>query len=281
MKALRSLALALVASFGISGCLQVEEIVKVKPDGSGTIEETVVIGKAFIEQMNAMTAGLGALGGDKPAEGAKPPGFQIMDEKKLKEAAAKKGEGVTFVSAKPVKTETGEGFTAIYAFTDISKLKISQDVGDAMPNPGGAGLSMKSGDKSEPLTFDFAKGSPATLTVKMPAPKFDTAAKKDEPAQPPGGEDMAMMMMKEMFKDMKMTVAVEVAGTITETNAEHAAGSRVTMMEMDFNKVLADPAKFKALTKAQPKSLEEAKVLVKDIEGIKIETQPKVTVKFQ
>ena len=52
-------------------------------------------------------------------------------------------------------------------------------------------------------------------------------------------------------------------------------------MEMDFDKVMADPEKFKALAAAQPKSIEEAKAIVKGTEGVKVETQPTVTIKFQ
>lgn len=284
MKLLRSLALALVVLLGVTGCLQVEKVVKLKPDGSGTIEETVVISKTFVEQMKQMTAGLGALGGGQPAAGGAAPTFNLMDEKKLKEGAAKMGEGVTFVSAKPVTTATGEGFTATYAFTDINKIKLSKDLNDSMPSAGGAGLSMAPKIKTgAPLTFAFAKGAPASLTVTLPPPDLGAkdTAKKEAPAAPAGGDEMAAMMMREMFKDMKITVAIEVAGKIAQTDATHAAGSRVTLMEMDFNKVLANPEKFNALAKAQPKSMADAEVLLKGVEGIKIETQPKVTVKFQ
>jgi hypothetical protein len=55
----------------------------------------------------------------------------------------------------------------------------------------------------------------------------------------------------------------------------------VTLMELDFNKVLANPEKFKMLSQAQPKTIEETKALVKGIDGIKAEAQPVVTVKFQ
>lgn len=284
MKSLRSLALALLAVFSVTGCLQVEKVVKLKPDGSGTIEETVVVSKEFAAQMKQMTAGLGALGGDKPADGGAAPAFNLMDEKKLKEGAGKMGEGVTFISAKPVTTPAGEGFTALYAFTDINKLKINQDLGDSMPTSGGTGISAAPrAAKGEPVTFVFTKGAPAGLTIHVPQPKDADLAKAQEKKaeQPSGGEDMAMMMMQQMFKDMKMTLAIEVAGTIAQTNAEHASGSRVTLMEMDFNKVLANPAKFKELSQAQPKSIDEAKTLMKGIDGIKAETQPKVTVKFQ
>jgi len=80
---------------------------------------------------------------------------------------------------------------------------------------------------------------------------------------------------------MRLSLVVEVEGTIGETNAEYHEGSRVTLMDMDFNKVLADPAKFKAMAKANPQSLQEAKELIKGLDGVKIETAPEVKIKFQ
>ena len=55
---------------------------KLKPDGSGTIEETVVMSKASIAQMEQMAAGFGGLGNKKADKPAK--GFEVMDEAKLK-----------------------------------------------------------------------------------------------------------------------------------------------------------------------------------------------------
>lgn len=52
-------------------------------------------------------------------------------------------------------------------------------------------------------------------------------------------------------------------------------------MEMDFNKVLANPEKFKALAKANPQTMQEAKTLLKEIDGVKVETAPEVKIKFQ
>ena len=50
---------------------------------------------------------------------------------------------------------------------------------------------------------------------------------------------------------------------------------------MDFNKLLADPEKFKKLAKENPKTLQESKALMKGIDGIKVETAPEVRIKFQ
>ena len=213
MKTLRLLLPALLFTLGLSGCLQIEKVVKLKPDGSGTIEETVVMSKASIAQMEQMAAGFGGFGdkkADKPAKG-----FEVMDEKKLKAAAAGMGEGVTFVSAKKIDSETGSGFTAVYAFTDISKVKLDQNPGESMPTPDAMKSAPKPEQKKEPVTFKFTKGSPAELVLKMPQPDFK---KEPKPEQPAGMEDMAMGMMKQIMKDMKVKMTVEVAGKITETD---------------------------------------------------------------
>ncbi len=276
MKPLRALLTALLFTLGLTGCLQIEKVVKLKPDGSGTIEETVVMSKATIAQMEQMAAGFGGLGekkADKPAKG-----FEVMDEKKLKAAAAGMGEGVTFVSAKKIDNENGSGFTAVYAFTDISKVKLDQNPGESMPTPGGVNAGPGTEKKKEPVTFKFTKGSPAELVLKMPQLE---AKNEPKPEQPAAMEEMAIGMMKQMMKDMKVKMSVEVAGTIKETNAEYRDGSRVTLMEMDFNKLLAAPEKFKKLAKENPKTLQESKALMKGIDGMKVEAAPEVRIKFQ
>jgi len=286
MKALLRSFLAVAVVLAFAGCLQVENIVSVKPDGSGTVTATVVMPKAVIEQMKQMmegfAKGLGERGGSKPAE-TKP--FEIMNEAKLKENAAKMGEGVTFVSAKKISTATGEGYVATYAFTDINKLKLDQNPGSAMPDQKAGGMTQSVETEAETVTFEFTKGKVAKLVVKNPPPKpASDTEKKDkapEPAAPAGDEEMAKMMMQQMFKDMRIVLAVEVAGKIVKTDAEHVAGSRATFMEMDFNKLMANPEKFAALSKAQPKTLEETKALVKGIDGIRVESKPKVTIDFQ
>lgn len=278
MKTLRLLLTAVLFTLGLTGCLQIENVVKVQTDGSGTVDVKVVMGKAALAQIEQMTAGFGELGGGKKEDKPAAKAFDLLDETKLKDAAGKMGEGVTFVSARKIETETGSGFLATYAFKDINKLKLDQNPSDVMPTPGGK-KGGAGGSKTEPVTFKFTKGSPAELLVKMPTPDVKAAAKKKEDAA--GMEDMAMQMMQQMFKDMKISMAVEVAGAIKETNAEYTEGSRVTLMEMDFNRLLANPEKFKKLAKENPKTLQESKALMKGIDGVKVETAPEVKIKFQ
>ncbi len=269
-----SLVCALVAVC-LAGCLQIEKTVKLKADGSGTVEETMVMSKAMVEQMKQMGKQFAAGFGAEAKPKAEEKEFSLLDENKLKQEAAQMGEGVTFVSAKKISTESGEGYTATYAFTDINKLKLDQNPASAAPKMGPASGQP---EKKEIIGFQFAKGNPATLTIKMPAPDFkkkDAAAKKEKP------DAAATQMAMQFFKDMKISIGVEVAGKIVETNAGNREGSRVTLMEMDFNKLLADPKKFAEFTENEPESLEEAKKILKTVPGVKMETSPLVTIKFQ
>ena len=276
---IRSLILALCIPLSFSGCFQIDKNVQVKPDGSGTITETVTMGTAMIAQMKAMAAGFGD---PSASSGAKPKSFELLDEAKLKEEAKKMGEGVTFVSAKKITAADREGYAATYAFTDINKVKLSTNPPD-IAGDGGA-LKMTGKGDTEPVTFAFTKGKTAELTVTTPAMKPAAAKGKEEAAGDAAQEAMneAMMpMMQQMFKDMRMSMSVDVVGKITATNAANKEGSRVTLLDVDFNKILADPAKMKAMTKIKDPNSAEAKAFLKSVPGMKVETANPVKISFQ
>ncbi len=272
MKLLPSL-LALVTALSFTGCFQIDKNVQVKPDGSGTITETITMGTAMITQMKAMASGFG------DAAGGKAKGFELLDEAKLKDEAKKMGEGVTFVSAKKITAPEREGYTAVYAFTDINKLKLSTNP----PDVGGGNMKMTGKGESEPVTFALVKGKTAELTVNTPAMKAPAKTKEEAAAdatQDAMNEAM-LPMMQQMFKDMRMTMSVEVVGKITTTNATNKEGSKVTMLDVDFNKILADPAKMKAMTKIKDPNSAEAKAFLKTVPGVKVETVNPVKISFQ
>ena len=272
---MKRLLSSLVCSFTalcLGGCLQIEKTVKLKTDGSGTIEETVVMSKAMVEQMKAMGTQFSQGFGAKNEPAKKPKEFSLLDEGKLKKEAAAMGAGVTFVGAKKVTTDTGEGYTATFAFTDINNLKIDQNPSSSAPKMG----TDTKPEKHEIIGFQFTKGSPAELVITMPAQKFDRKDKPDKKSNP-----AATQMAMQFFKDMKISIGIEVQGAITETNASYHDGSRVTLMEMDFNKLLADPKKFEEFSAMDAQTLEEAKKLLKQVPGVKVETNPQVRIKFQ
>jgi hypothetical protein len=275
------------------GCLQVDTLIKVKPDGSGTIEETFMMSKEVVQLMKEMAEqimeGLAEPETGPPSKQPKQKqakqSFDLFDEAKLKQETDARGGGVTYVSGKKISTDTFEGYKAIYAFADINQLKLNQNPSNSVPSgPGGSG----SENKQEYVTFRFTKGRPATLIVRLSDEKpdeNDDAAKSAEAPKPSPADnqqsEMMLAQMKKMFKDMKIAMAIEVQGAVVQTNATHREGSRITMMELDFGKLLQMPEKLVQFSQIQPETLEDAKKFMKDLPGIKAEMNREVTIKFK
>jgi len=279
----------------LTGCFQSDTLVTVQPDGSGTVTESFVIGKAALDQMKQVAASLNArLQREGVTNAAKP--FDVMDEQKLRAEADKMGEGVSFVSAKKLTNDFGEGYTVTYAFKDISKLKLNQNRSGNLPegpegdngagdNPAGREPNLERiVHKAELITFDFKKGSVAELTIHTPAKSAGAAPEPKEEKAPSAPDTDAMVrqtMVGMMLKDMRVTLAVQVAGKIEKTDAEYVDGPKATLLEMDFNQLLADPAKTKALAHAQPEGLEDIKKLIHSAPGMKAELKDTVKISFK
>jgi hypothetical protein len=283
MRVIRTLAV-LIATVTLTACLDSTTIVKVKPDGSGTVEQTTLVNTA-------------ALKGMMSGAQAKPSDGPVINRDDLERTAARMGKGVTLVSAEPFTGANGfEGTKAIFAFEDINLIQISQDPNlhpnAQSPRVGGPGLSGTSGRSAteptadDPVKFNFKRGATSsTLTINY----IDKPPTSDATPNPAGGGDMpdltnpmVMNMIKTMFKGLKINIGLEVVGSIVKTNAEYVNGPRITLLEMDVESLLADEAKLKALQgKLGPDaSLSEVKPLLKDIKGIKIDG-PSISVEFR
>lgn len=263
------LVLAVVAAAFLSGCITSQTLIKLRPDGSGTIEQTTTMGAEAMAQLAGMAA---AFGKESGAAASPPPDF--FSEAEARAAASKMGGDVKFVSSEKIKTAEAEGLRAIYAFTDITKLRINQK-----PNaPGGATMSS---DNPEDIGFHFVKsgGGNSVVTVIFPEPKFDASATTAESAKSgarPSPQDLAMA--KQLFKGLKIAIDLSVDGRIVSTNSPFVAGNRVTLLEMDFEELLSNDALLASVQ--QPKSIEEAKKLLKGVKGFKINLDREVKVEF-
>jgi hypothetical protein len=253
-----SIALLLLpVALAASGCLRSTTMIDLRADGSGTVlQETAVTAQAL-----AMLKGFSA---QQPT--AEPPP-ELFGEEQARKAAATMG--VTFVSGEAFKTGDMEGYRARYSFEDIGKVKVSMQ-------QGAAGMS---NDAKPPFDFTFDKGATASvLTIRMPEqapgsgplpglPKAGgTDAEKAQAAQ-------ALGMMKMMMRGMFVDVSLKVDGRILKSNVPHD-GSRVTLLQVDLDKLLADEA---ALGKLQAAT--DLKGLA-GVSGLTVPGEPKVTIEF-
>jgi hypothetical protein len=243
-----------------AGCIRSTTAIDLHPDGSGTIvQETGVSAQA-----QAMLKGMG---GNQTGGGP----TELFSEEQARKAAA--AMGVTFVSGEPIKTADLEGYRARFSFDDISKVKVSMEQGAAAV--GGAeskqppfSFSFNRGPSSSILTIDMPEQMPSSKALSgLPGAGGTTDADKAQAAQ-------ALAMMKMMMRGLFVDVALNVDGRILKSNANHVDGSRVTLLQIDFDKLLADDTALQRLQAAtDAKSLE-------GIPGLKIVSEPKLTIEF-
>jgi hypothetical protein len=268
---------SLAAILTLPSCFQHETTVHLNKDGSGTIVQDTKFGA----QMIAMIAQMAAMGGDEKAKNEDPL-KAMLSEEKAKARAADLGEGVTFVKVEPSEANGAKGSKATYAFKDINKIKLSAGDGmKALEDIPGAKPAEK--PKEEPMTFQFADGK---LSVNLPQPKKDDAAaeKKEEAkeGQPNLDDPQAMAMMKQVMGDMKVGIKLVIEPGIAESNATHKDGNTITLMEMDMGKIVENADAMKKLMKmGDEKDPKVAMEALKGVDGIKVETQEKITVSMK
>ena len=276
MRAAIRLFLAVAVCCFSTGCITALTTIHLKPDGSGTIDQTMSMNAAAAAQFASMMKGMNPEGSEAAGES------ELFSEKDMREAASKFGEGVTFVSSTPIKTAERVGRVATYSFTDITKLHIEQK--PAAPGPAGA---VTTSGPAEDVLFKFGRqpGGTSLLTIVFPEAKVKKAAEEKISADSDDGEKSkemdpaAMAMAKQMFDGLKIGIDLDVKGTIVKTNSAYVQGSRVTLLEMDFSELLKNDALLKHAS--EPKSIAEAKELLQGVKGFKMNLDPEVLVEFR
>jgi hypothetical protein len=258
-----------------SGCMSVETTVELNRDGSGRIIEKIGLGMAMANLATQMSGG-GA--GDESAAQAPSP----FNGEQLENTAKDFGEGVKFVSMSESEDANMKYYEAVYSFEDINKIGIDQNQGNRASMAGGQGGS---GDK-EPVRFKFSRNDDdSTLEIMLPETKDEVFA-ESSPTPQDSPPDMNMgeaggQMMKMMLKGMRFAVKIEFNGEIVETDATNVDGNTVTLLEMDFEKIIDDAEKLQELSTRQPSGIQELQEILGGIEGLKFETREKVTIRFE
>lgn len=259
-----------------AGCLSIDSNIKVKADGTGTIEQTMLVNASAMGMMSMMG------GSDDKAKG--PSAEDMFSEEKMRAEAAKLGEGVTYVSSTPVTEGEMKGVKAIFAFTDFNALRMTT----SPPDMGGSGDggSMKATGTGSPLPMTFTRKNGSSL-ISFDMFNGDNAPKPatgDAAAENPFGDMPKEMlgMFAPMFKDMRVAVSVEPIGQLVRTNATHVTGQKITVLDIAFGELLADPAGFEKMEKlGNNPSLDQIRTALAGVKGIKINEVETLEIEFR
>lgn len=270
MRTIRLLAVA-AATIATCGCFQSTAVIKVNADGSGTVEQRTIMTAAALAQFRQLA---GAFGG---ADGKLIDPFSEDDARR---AAEQLGEGVTFVSSTPITVPEGEGRSTLYAFRDITKVRVN----DAARTPASGGIATPdafgaSGGRMD-FVFDLRRteGGNALLTLRAPFQGIGKLLNAQSADTGRSRQASELVMMRQMLAGLRMAVHIEPSGPIVRTTSPYVEGQSVTLFDLDLDELLKDEAVLTELQRAT--TTEELSAALKTTRGLKLNLEPEIIIEF-
>lgn len=268
-------SLLLAGAIFFTGCIEINTLITVNKDGSGTVEETVLLTREVINMISEFQKSFS----DSTSE-TKP--FEFYNPEELEGQASNFGGKVKYLSSHEVSTENKSGYVVTYGFSDINELKINQNPDSRVKLEA---VSEEPEVVKEFVTFSFKKGEPAEVRIRMPEDKKltgDVNAETDSALQTMEADSVNLTeQIAAIFKDLRMSMTLKVNGDITKTNAEYRDGSIITLLDVNFSELLGNAEKLKEFRKVNPQNFEQVKEILKGIPGIKVEFNNPVFVQFE
>ncbi|MBI3922342.1 MAG: hypothetical protein HY318_13055 [Armatimonadetes bacterium] len=273
--------LVAMVSVALTGCFKASTVLQVNQDGTGKIIESVALRRDIIQQVILLLSGFAGAGPNKKAITEE----DLLSTDQLAKKAGDYGSGVTFLTARRVQEGAYVRVIGEYAFRDVTKVRLKTSNDPGLMGQQAAPTQTPKKYISFGLIQSVSSRN-SELIIKMPS--LEPALSK--PAKPKGESNAPGQMSKEqeqamleLLKDMEVSVSIECGSVVTATNARYVEGNRITLVYLSFAKLLGQKDKLEHLKNLSPPPtrLEDVIVLLKGIEGIKLETQPEITVKYK
>ena len=271
----RSLPLVLVAALASAGCFSMSALVTVKPDGSGTIAQTILVNEKTAAQFGQFAGAMAKQHGVPGAENMpleSLAGREFISEGMVQAMAAQMGAGVRLVSSDPLRDGVMQGRRALFAFDDIATVRLAQ--GGPPGTPGAQGQ----------VTFGFEKlpNGNAAVTIRIPA--FSPGRMFQMPPEAAGMQADPQMaaamvgMIKPMLQGMRIDIAVGVDGRVVRSSTPVGEAGRLTLLSVDMDEMMAKSDFLKNMT--PPATVEEGRRRLQNTPGVKVVMEPEIVIEF-
>jgi hypothetical protein len=275
----RALAPALLAvlAVALAGCFQFKTLLRLEPDGSGTIEETILLSDLILSMMQ----------GDSTQA--------LFDEAAVRARADSFGTGVRFVRVDSVAEPGFVGYRAVYAFDDVDAVRLLPGNADALgmasasdEAPGG------DADVITALAFEYAPGGPSgpgTLRIRIPRNETgegtpihpDSVAALVEELQ---RQVQEATLLRGFLDSANLAVAVALPAPVAETNARYVEDGVVTLVDLRFGAffdLMAENPELAARLQLAETAEDRQAVLraLNEYEGLRFEPEEEVFFRFE
>ena len=280
--ALSRTLLALLVAVAVTGCMSYETTLTIRPDGSGTVSEQLLVKQQFAQMMASMDT--------TSSEG------KLFTESKIRDRAQSRS-GLTVESVEMISDARGEGYRSTYSFANVNDIDFNPSPDDMLPgNEDMKEQGAEIGSAFSEMNIMFEPGSPATFRLVMPEDDDVNDAMADDDAMSddamesdgamPGSNDteevtgQEMRMMQMMMADTGFRVSIEVDGEIVETNASHRDGNRVTILNFDLGTLSRDTTALRTFLESSSEDDMSEEELA-GLPGMQFETKEDVFIRFR
>jgi hypothetical protein len=254
-------AAILLFAVNAAGCFQMTTVVTVNGDGSGTIDHTLLVTKAALAQLRNFSA----LGGGRAQS------LDLTSEDQARAMADTLGPGVAYLSSEPVDTPLGEGRHAVYAFRDISQVRISQQ-------PSADGLPVRMNARSGDITCSLTHEPNGHAVLHINLPDVSVPANFASGANGNPGLAQQLALIRSLLAGARVSIGVEPDGQIVKSSSPFVEGGRVTLLDANLDQILSNET---LLTRLQEsKTPEDVKAALVDVPGLKLTLDREVTIEF-
>ena len=267
-----AVAIVLCAA-GLSGCFTSNVLVTIRPDGSGTVEQTTTIHPAAIVEFQRLAS-------PEPGANHPDPVGAFRDLRRGLEDSARAlraGTNLRLRSSRAIDTASSTGWVMTYDFDDISALNL-----DLLPQvPGAHGFVPAAKDTDAATivrtTLDPLPDGLERLTFRFPNFAVDPSA--EPPASWATGSSAEMSSFRKLMEGSRITLAVDSEAPIVRTNSPFRRENRVTLLDADLPKALF--SKEIGMLAATPSTFHELLTLLGDLPGVMLARDHEITIDLQ
>lgn len=269
-------------------CFRTSTVIRIQENGSGEI----IARYYFSPRVSEMLSQVEALGDIDIGEGA--ANFALIreilkpDQESLEADAENYGEGVVYSKHELGKDSDGwEGYTVVYAFEDIRKVRIDQNSAPGKAKEfieqSGQDLDLEKGGK---LTFELeGKRLVVHSTLADASAEEMIDEEQLEQAREMGVKPSEVLAATtEASAGMRAGIFLRIEPDIAETNAEHVTGNLIIMTDAELSKVMRDPdfAEFIDRAAEDPSLVtdESIRELYGKLEAMTIEMADEIEIRF-
>ncbi len=273
MKRIKYLILAILSLFLLTACIEVKTNVMINKDGSGYLEETVLINNTYYDFFNQNFRS------DKNNK-------KLYNENDLKTYSKDLGKDVRFVEVEDLNINDSKGFRVKYSFKNIETLRISDqsifsqnaDQNHSVPD---------NHNNNSYFEFKLDKGKTSKLSIVFPKNTEESTTQEEEVVLseednniPQYPEEDEYENFKSVFQNIKMSYTFTFNTEIKKTDALFFDKNHVIIYDINFDEVMSkENMKLISQLTINPHDRETKDKLLK-FKGLKIENKDSITVEF-